>query len=122
MLEHLPDTLGVMEELHRIGRDRCRIRIVVPYWNSMHSVRDPTHVRAFTRQSFDYYDPSKPLCRRRPYYTKARFGIVSMNYFTHLGPWTRGFDNSVVKKVLEGLAEYFCNVIDLMEVTLEVQK
>lgn len=37
VLEHLPDTIKAMEELHRISKHNCTIYIRVPYWNGFHN-------------------------------------------------------------------------------------
>ena len=34
VLEHLPNTIAVMEELHRITEPGEKVYIAVPYWNS----------------------------------------------------------------------------------------
>ena len=34
VLEHLPDTIRVMEEIYRICKPGAKIYIAVPYWNS----------------------------------------------------------------------------------------
>jgi len=47
VLEHLPGTIGAMEELHRISKPGGRIVIGVPYWNCWQSVADPTHKQRF---------------------------------------------------------------------------
>ncbi len=75
VLEHLPDTIRTMEELYRITAPGAKVRLTVPYWNSLPAVGDPTHVKFFTESSFDFFDPTKLLCRERPYYSKARFYV-----------------------------------------------
>ena len=40
VLEHLPDLLGTMSELHRICAPGAQMHISVPYWNSYEAVTD----------------------------------------------------------------------------------
>ena len=53
-LEHVPDTLGTLGEIHRILKPGGRAVIQVPYFRSLDAVVDPTHVRFFASQSLDY--------------------------------------------------------------------
>jgi SAM-dependent methyltransferase len=55
ILEHLSDTVGVMRELHRIGRPGARVTIITPYFTSLDAYTDPTHVHYFSARSFDYF-------------------------------------------------------------------
>lgn len=71
VLEHLIDTVAVMEELHRISKNSAIIRIYVPYAKSDGAFTDPTHKRFFTEQSFKYFSDKNRL----NYYSKARFEI-----------------------------------------------
>ena len=79
VLEHLEDVIATMEELHRIGRDGCRIRIDVPYFRSRWAAVDPTHLHAFTPDSFAYFDPAHPFSTRYGY-SPARFAVESVVY------------------------------------------
>lgn len=76
VLEHVDDMIGVMEELHRIARPGGKIYVAGPYYASADAFRDPTHRRAFTEQSFDYFTEESPL----NFYTRARFRILSTEY------------------------------------------
>jgi SAM-dependent methyltransferase len=72
VLEHLPDTCRVLEEIHRILKLGAVADIFVPYYNSVGAYTDPTHVRFFTLQTFDYFEPGSQFS----YYSKARFKIL----------------------------------------------
>src|SRR5215216_1054863 len=43
VLEHLPDTIKILEEIHRICAPGAKVTIRVPYWNSPDMITDPTH-------------------------------------------------------------------------------
>ena len=76
VLEHLPDTIATLEELHRIARPDAKVMVRVPYWNSPDMLADPTHLRAFSERTLNFFDPAFPECKDRPYYSTARFNIM----------------------------------------------
>ena len=121
VLEHLPDTVRTLEEIHRICAPGARVVIHVPYWNSRDMMTDPTHKRSFSEYSFDYFDPSKPYCRERPYYSTARFRVTSKDYFVKFGSYKR-VKSPVLKTALEVAARHFCGVIWAMDVELSTLK
>lgn len=78
VLEHIPDLLGLMRELHRVVRADGRLAIVVPHFSSPYFYSDPTHVRAFGLYTFSYFcDPSRQPGRRKvpAFYVDYRFAI-----------------------------------------------
>jgi SAM-dependent methyltransferase len=80
VLEHLTDTVRVMEEVWRISKNGARINILVPYFNSPGAAQDPTHVRFFTENSFDYFTPDgETALSAYNFYSKARFRITSLH-------------------------------------------
>jgi len=60
-LEHIRNLVGLMEEIWRICKPGAIVTIVVPYGLSDEGMRDPTHVRFFTLETFDYFDKSSGL-------------------------------------------------------------
>ena len=120
-LEHLPDTMKTVEEIHRVCATGARVVIHVPYWNSRDMASDPTHKKSFTEYSFDYFDPSKQYCKERPYYSKARFRIDQKNYFVKAGSYRR-VTAPLAKKFLEVAARHLCGVIWAMEIELVALK
>jgi SAM-dependent methyltransferase len=77
VLEHLPDTVRTMEELHRVMAPGAQATIIVPYYNSYGAATDPTHVRVFSEDSLNYFtaDGYTPHSRFN-YYSRARFRIL----------------------------------------------
>ena len=55
VLEHLPDTVKVMGELHRILKPNGKLHITVPYYTSYHAWSNPEHLKAFNYQTFKYF-------------------------------------------------------------------
>lgn len=121
VLEHLPDTVRVMEEIYRIATNGCKVYIRVPYWNSYITYADPTHKKGFHKMQFEFFDITKETYKNRYYYTKARFKITQLNYFIYLRGW-RLIKNSLTKKILETLSKYFCNIIHHIEIEMKVIK
>jgi SAM-dependent methyltransferase len=78
VLEHLPDTIRTMEEIYRITKPEALLHVRVPYFNSWDAAFDPTHIRFFNENSFDFFDPHTEAGKTRLYYTDARFGIVTV--------------------------------------------
>lgn len=103
VIEHIPDTIGAMEEVYRISKPDAKIYIRVVNWNHRYASMDPTHVKFFTENSFDFFGKREG----RSYYTQARFDIVSVTY---------GFDQRAQrwirnKKILKFLSDYLCNIL-----------
>lgn len=127
VLEHLPDSLQVMERIWKICKPMAIVKIRVPFWNSHHAWRDITHIRTFTEKSFDYFDPSTDLCKKVGYYTKARFRILKKNYLVSCrggkdkGGWYL-IRNPLFKAILEFFSTYFSGVIYFIDVELQAIK
>jgi SAM-dependent methyltransferase len=79
ILEHLSDTIGVINEIWRICKNEATVRIIVPYYNSPGACHDPTHVRFFTERTFDYFTKGGiTFSSEYNYYSFGRFEIVSV--------------------------------------------
>lgn len=77
ILEHLPNTITVMEELWRICKNGAKVEIWVPYYNSPGAHADPTHLRFFTENTFDYFTPDgETWLSYYNYYSRARFILL----------------------------------------------
>lgn len=66
VLEHVTDTLPLMQELHRIAKPGAKAWVRVPYGTSDDAWEDPTHVRPYFTGSFGYFS--------QPYYWRADYG------------------------------------------------
>jgi len=88
VLEHLDDFMKAMEEIYRILAPGGRCHISVPYWNSWSAHADPTHKRGFHEVTFKFFDSTSPYCQKRPYYTNARFKLISEHFvLAPFGPY-----------------------------------
>jgi SAM-dependent methyltransferase len=66
LLEHIPDVLPLMRELHRIAKPGALMTIHIPHGASDDAWEDPTHVRPYFPGSFGYFS--------QPYYWRADYG------------------------------------------------
>ncbi len=73
VIEHLEDFIAVMEEIHRICRDKAIVRITVPHFSCANAYTDPTHRRIFGYFSMDYVTGENEI----GFYTRARFKRLS---------------------------------------------
>jgi len=78
VLEHLPDVVGTMEEIWRVSKPGANVYIVAPSMSSANLHNDPTHLRAFTSRSFDYFIEGEKLFKYG--YSQARYEKVSVDY------------------------------------------
>ncbi len=66
LLEHVPDLVSLMEEIHRVLVPGGTAWIEVPYFAHHEAFRDPTHCRFFTWESFDYFVQGKKPAEYTP--------------------------------------------------------
>jgi uncharacterized protein YbaR (Trm112 family) len=104
VIEHIPNTIPFMEELHRICCDGARVYIRVVNWNTIYMPMDPTHVRPFHENTFDFFGGRKG----RNYYTHARFDVVKV-----VKGWDRFWKRLTFgrRKSLEFLGRHLNNVL-----------
>jgi predicted SAM-dependent methyltransferase len=54
-IEHTPDLVVFMDELHRILQHGAIATLTAPYYTSMRAYQDPTHMRSITDATFVYF-------------------------------------------------------------------
>lgn len=121
VLEHLPDTIGILEELQRIARNGATIVIRVPFWNSPDMLADPTHKRSFSERTLNFFDPAFAECRDRPYYSSARFRIVRKSCYVRFFYYFR-INNLWLTRALFFLARFFGGIVWVVEFDLVALK
>ena len=94
VFEHVEDLVACMEEVHRVCAPDATVFIRMPFMTSVHFATDPTHRRAATSRTFDYFDPTRPLGRYG--YSSARFEVLSVHY-------ERGYPNNLLGRSLQRL-------------------
>ncbi|HET6893247.1 MAG TPA: class I SAM-dependent methyltransferase [Pyrinomonadaceae bacterium] len=55
VIEHVPDVMGFVTELHRITKPGGRIKIVTPHYSNPDWATDPTHRNHFNSYSFNCF-------------------------------------------------------------------
>lgn len=86
VLEHMPlfnkdnqsTPIKFVEECHRLLSTGGKLFITVPHWQSKNLWIDPTHVRGYDEQSFDYFDPDKFLGQAYGYYSDKKFSVSAV--------------------------------------------
>jgi len=53
IIEHLKDTVRVMEEIYRIGKPNALVVIEYPHFSCRDAYMDPGHIRYFSYKTFD---------------------------------------------------------------------
>lgn len=76
IVEHITDTIKMMNELHRILKPEGIIKIHTNYAGHISAFTDPQHKHFFTLESFDYFDPETFLGREFAFYSPAKFKIL----------------------------------------------
>ena len=79
IIEHLPDKIFTMNELHRVLKPGGRVEISVPTTDGPGAFQDPTHVSFWNRRSFLYFEAGNIYRERfaRAYGIIAAFRVVS---------------------------------------------
>lgn len=93
-----------MEEIWRVGTVGATVGVSVPFMSSVNYYSDPTHRRAFTSRSFDYFINGTPTFRLG--YSKARFELIHCEHDTEELPKRRGFHRWALNWANRNKAEY----------------
>lgn len=121
-LEHLDSPLRVMEELFRILKVGGEVEVIVPYFRSPSAFHDPTHKTFYTIESFSYYDPAHPICKRYGY-TEAYFKVEKIIFHENL-------NSGLIKSCVVSFANrfpsiyenVFSSLLPLHEITFYLKK
>lgn len=73
VIEHVPDVLAFVSELHRITKPGGRIKIVTPHYSNPDWATDPTHRNHFNSYSFTCFQPQRTPF---PFYTEVELRPV----------------------------------------------
>ncbi len=115
ILEHLPDTVAVMEEIWRVCKDGAKVRIKVPHYKSSNAYKDPTHRSYFTEDTFEYFDKGAIS-----WYSNARFKVknVKKTYQYHIDRYIR----RPFPRLLPFVERHFDNTVESIEFELVAVK
>lgn len=100
-LEHVPNLLGLLTELHRVCCPDARIEVIVPHYSNPYGYSDPTHVRFFGVYSFFYFADERDQPQRKvpAFYLPQRFRVESVR----LRLLKESLLNRLVRSVVEPL-------------------
>jgi SAM-dependent methyltransferase len=73
VIEHVQNVVGLMEEIHRVGRNGADVIITTPHFSSLYSYQDPTHLRHLAFDSMDYFTDNTSHSN---FYSNKRFTMV----------------------------------------------
>ena len=107
VLEHIGDTLALLQELHRIAEAGAQLTVRSPYGSSDDAYEDPTHRQRFFMNSFQYF--------AQPIYWRADYG--------YRGDWEPSTVTLLVRRAQnEGLSaeQVLQKVMQLRNVVVEV--
>jgi SAM-dependent methyltransferase len=88
-LEHLDDTVHIMQEIYRICSHGAIVKIKVPYFKSVGAFKDPTHKQFFTEKTFEYFDRSYIISGTLPEYQLPVNFITEKIAYVWSKPWMR---------------------------------
>lgn len=95
VLEHVDDFIATMEEIWRIGKSGCKVDVTGPFMSSINFYSDPTHRRAFTSRSFDYFIAGTDVHRHA--YSIATFSLDSVELDPNELPVRKGLNRWLLK-------------------------
>lgn len=73
VIEHVPDVMALVSELHRISKPGARLTIVTPHYTNPDWATDPTHRNHFNSYSFNCFIEDRQLF---PFYTEVRLKAI----------------------------------------------
>ena len=83
VIEHVPDVMGFVTELHRITKPGGRIRLLTPHYTNPDWSNDPTHKNHFNSYSFNTFLPGRQVF---DFYTDVRLKPLR-TYVSLLSLW-----------------------------------
>lgn len=78
-----PSVVAFVEEAWRILQPGGVLYMQMPGWKADFLWIDPTHVRGFDIQSFDFFDPTKPFGKSTGFYSKCKFSVKAEELKNH---------------------------------------
>jgi SAM-dependent methyltransferase len=95
VLEHL-DIVPIMHELHRILAAGGILEIRVPHFTSANTYIDPTHIKGYSIETFDFFTVNGP----RSYYFKFAFSEITHRFLSFKKGGKSFFLNSIIEPLV----------------------
>jgi SAM-dependent methyltransferase len=118
VLEHIENTVLIMQEIFRVCKPGARVTLRVPYYTSIGAFKDPTHKSFFTEETFKYF--SSRQWDGFDYGFEVNFQVERIDY-TYLRPFGR-LGNFLPSALMYPFRRFFWNVVHSMIVELRVVK
>jgi len=83
VIEHVPDVMAFIGELHRVTRPRGRIKLITPHYTNPDWANDPTHRNHINSYTFNTFVPGREVF---DFYTEIQLKPVDC-YVSLLGLW-----------------------------------
>ncbi len=78
IIEHLPDTCAMMEEIWRVSKPGALVKIIVPHYTGYVSWSCPEHYKTFSSGTFRYFDKQfEEVDLKLRYFVSGRHKILS---------------------------------------------
>jgi SAM-dependent methyltransferase len=110
VIEHVPDTVRTMTEVHRVARPGATVVIGTPHFSSANAYTDPTHIHFFSARFLDYFIEGTELSRQYDFYSEARFRLIE-RYVTLSPFWTKLRLTRLINAWLPTYETYLCGLI-----------
>jgi len=118
ILEHLSDLIRTMEELWKILKKGGKIKIDVPYFSYYGAFQDPTHKRFFTYKTFEYFTEKFAF----GYYSKKKFKIIKRKLVFSVHHPILNFFEPFINKFPRFYERFFCYLLPVEKLEIELQK
>lgn len=84
IIEHLSDTIFIMNEIYRVCKHDAIVNIEVPHQNSKMAFADPTHKKIFNEESFKYFcSNGEHYWIHKSYGINCNFELISQKISKH---------------------------------------
>lgn len=77
IVEHLHDLITFMNQCHELALPKAHMFIRTPSYDSAFGWIDPTHVRLYALDTFDFFDPETPYGKYNIQLTPYKWKVIS---------------------------------------------
>jgi SAM-dependent methyltransferase len=115
-IEHVPDLVSFANELYRIMKTGAKAEIIAPYYTSIRAWQDPTHVRAISERTFQYFNKNS-----RKALGVVHYPITADFDFVHRFAFDPAWSNRNAEELNFAATHYF-NVVHDIQIILTKRK
>jgi len=118
ILEHVSDLVKTIEEIWRVSKNGTVVEIVVPTPSSVWLYADPTHKRAFTSKTLNFFIKDNEYYGRIP--AKADFSLLKAEYRNDSNHWWHKLLAGLVNKHMHYYETYFMYIYQTSAIYIEI--